>query len=71
MTGGPADWAQESFSVARGVAYNLGQQETQDCHENPAFKLSGDYQTNAVNAAGKQLPKAGCRLAMMLNQSLR
>jgi hypothetical protein len=70
MAAGPADWAQESFVLARDNAYKLGQQ-TSDSHGNPAYRLSSQYQAQALIVAGEQLGKAGCRLAMMLNQSLR
>jgi hypothetical protein len=70
MTGNPTDWAQESFELARDKAYNLGQQ-TSDSHGNLAHQLSAQYQAKAIAAAGKQLAKAGCRLAMALNRSVQ
>jgi hypothetical protein len=69
MQGMPADWAMESFAVARDVAYQLGELTT-DERDQPAYRLSSSYQRRASAAAAEQLEKAGCRLAMMLNQAL-
>jgi hypothetical protein len=41
-------------------------QETTDATGNPAYRLSGAYQTQKLEIAGEQLEKAGCRLAMVL-----
>jgi hypothetical protein len=68
--GTPADWATESFTVARGVTYQLGRPIT-DEHDQPAYRLTSNYQRRASAAAAEQLEKAGCRLAMVLNQALR
>jgi hypothetical protein len=70
MTGTPADWAMESFTVAKTVVYVLGE-PTQDEHQRPAFRLDDAYQAKAAAVAGEQLAKAGCRLAMILNQALK
>jgi hypothetical protein len=70
MSGTPSDWALESFSIAKQAVYKLGQ-ETTDAKGNPAYRLSGAYQIRAVEIAGEQLEKAGCRLAMMLTQALQ
>lgn len=70
MQGTPADWAMESFAVARDVAYRLGELTT-DERDQPAYRLSSSYQRRASAAAAEQLEKAGCRLAMVLNQALR
>ena len=70
MAGNPTDWARESFELARDKAYNLGRQ-TSDSHGNPVHNLSSQYQAQAVAAAGEQLAKAGCRLAMVLNRSVQ
>jgi hypothetical protein len=70
MQGSPADWAMESFTVARDVTYQLGEL-TMDEHDQPAYRLSSSYQRRASAAAAEQLEKAGCRLAMVLNQALR
>lgn len=70
MQGTPADWAMESFAVARDVAYQLGEL-AMDERDQPAYRLSSSYQRRAGAAAAEQLEKAGCRLAMVLNQALR
>ena len=70
MQGTPADWAMESFAVARDVAYQLGELTT-DERDQPAYRLSSSYQRRASAAAAEQLEKAECRLAMVLNQALR
>jgi S1/P1 Nuclease len=69
MSGTPSDWALESFGIAKEAVYKLGD-ETTDAKGDPAYRLSGVYQTQAMEIAGEQLEKAGCRLAMLLTQSL-
>jgi hypothetical protein len=66
MAGGPADWAMDSFAVGRDVAYRLGRRPE---GQGPVM-LDPDYQARAAAAAAEQLAKAGCRLAMVLNQAL-
>ena len=70
MQGTPADWAMESFAIARDVAYQLGELTT-DERDRPAYRLTSSYQRRASAAVAEQLEKAGCRLAMLLNQALR
>lgn len=70
MSGTPADWAWESFAIARHTAYRLGQ-PGRDRHGDVAYRLSPQYQRHAATAAAEQIEKAGCRLAMVLNRSLR
>jgi hypothetical protein len=70
MAGGPSDWARESFGIAKDTVYQLGR-ETTDDHGDKAYRLNASYQTAAVEIAGEQLAKAGCRLAMVLTQSLQ
>jgi hypothetical protein len=67
QTGGPADWAQETFRIAKDDAY--GQLPEPNTHG--SFRLTDDYVTTATNDAAIQLSKAGVRLAMILNQALR
>ena len=50
--------------------YQLGELTT-DERDQPAYRLSSSYQRRASAAAAEQLGKAGCRLAMVLNQALR
>ena len=67
QSGNPADWAQETFRIAKSDAY--GQLPEPNTHG--SFRLSDDYVTMATNDVALQLSKAGVRLAMILNQSLR
>jgi hypothetical protein len=67
QVGGPVDWAQESFKMAKDDAY--GQLPEPNSHG--SFRLSDDYVTTATNDVSLQLSKAGVRLAMILNQALR
>ena len=71
MSGGPSDWAQDTFEVARDTAYHLGQATTKDRNGATVYRLSTEYQLKAVAVAGEQLAKAGCRLAFVLNQALQ
>ncbi len=70
MSGTPADWAWESFAIARDTAYRLGQ-PVRDRHGDPVYRLTQQYQHRAAAAAAEQIEKAGCRLAMVLNRSLQ
>jgi hypothetical protein len=67
QSGNAADWAQETFRIANSDAY--GQLPEPNTHG--SFRLSDDYVTMAINDVALQLSKAGVRLAMILNQSLR
>jgi hypothetical protein len=67
QAGGPADWAQETFKIAQGDAY--GQLPAPKARG--SFRLTDDYVTTATNDVSLQLSKAGVRLAMILNQTLR
>ena len=70
MQGRAADWALESFGIARDFVYRLGEQTT-DERDQPAYTLTSDYQRQARDVAAEQLEKAGCRLATRLNDALR
>lgn len=70
MRGKPRDWAMESFTIAKTVVYALDP-PVQDSNDKPAHPLSDAYQAKARAVAAEQLAKAGCRLAMVLNQALR
>jgi hypothetical protein len=67
LAGNPADWAQETFQIAKDDAY--GQLPEPNSHG--SFRLTDDYVTTATNDVAIQLSKAGVRLAMILNQALR
>lgn len=67
QAGRPADWAQESLTTAKDDAY--GQLPTPNVRG--SFRLPDEYITMATNDVSLQLSKAGVRLAMILNQSLK
>jgi hypothetical protein len=67
QSGNPADWAQETFGIAKSDAYG----QLPEANTHGSFRLSDDYVTTATNDVALQLSKAGVRLAMILNQSLR
>jgi hypothetical protein len=67
QAGGPADWPQETFNMAKVDAY--GQLPEPNSHG--SFRISDEYVTTATNDVAMQLSKAGFRLAQILNQSLR
>jgi hypothetical protein len=65
--GGPADWARESFSLAKAVAYDPLPQ----ARARGGYRLSAGYVRDAVNAVQLQLSRAGVRLAAVLNRAMR
>lgn len=71
MAGKAADWAQESFTTARDVAYKLPQPPVPDERGSPAYRIDQEYEKQALGAVREQLAKAGMRLAMVLNQALK
>ena len=66
--GGTADWAMESFELARKDAYALPSQPT--CQASGAVTLSAAYAQAAQADAALQLKRAGIRLAALLNAAL-
>jgi hypothetical protein len=60
--GTPIDWANESYGVAKRLIYGAWP------HAGP---LPGDYVTMALPIVNEQLEKAGVRLAILLNNTLR
>ena len=67
--GSAADWAQESFGVAKAVVYTLN--TTAGCGaETAPVSLPDAYVAAAQAAANLQLEKAGVRLAWVLNTTL-
>lgn len=64
--GGPADWANESFAIAKRTIYGplLAAEE-----EGKAIQLPDDYAVRERPVAAEQLEKAGVRLAMLLNRA--
>jgi hypothetical protein len=65
--GTPADWAEESYGVAKAHAYGL----LPPSSEGSSFVLSEAYVADAVRVTAEQLSKAGVRLAWVLNRFLR
>ena len=66
-SGSLADWAQETFKIAKDDAYGL----LPPPNARGSFRLTDDYVTTATNDVSLQLGKAGVRLAVILNQALR
>lgn len=64
--GQPADWALDSFAVARDDAYGRLPQS----NARGTFRLPDDYITMAMRDVAIQLSKAGVRLAWVLNKTL-
>jgi hypothetical protein len=65
--GAPADWARESFTLAKARAYD----PLPSPGARGAYRLSATYVSDAVSTVQLQLCRAGVRLAMMLNRALR
>lgn len=66
QTGTTADWALESFGVARDHSYGLLPAPEPSSH----YALSAAYESDAISVTQQQLSKAGVRLAWILNQAL-
>lgn len=64
--GTAADWARESFAVAKDHAYGLLPAADGPNH----YRLSAAYVSDATAVTGAQLSKAGVRLASVLNSAL-
>ena len=60
--GGPADWANESFAIAKRTIYGPLR-----AAEGEPIQLPDDYAIRERPVAAEQLEKAGVRLAMVLN----
>jgi len=67
QAGTPADWALESFDIAKAHAYGLLPEPS----PRGTFRLSDEYVTTATNDVAQQLSMAGVRLAFVLNKALR
>jgi hypothetical protein len=65
--GTPTDWALESFSAAKDHAYGVLPSPT----AKGSYRLPASYVDDATAVVAIQLSKAGVRLAMVLNNSLR
>jgi hypothetical protein len=64
--GGAADWARESFEVAKHHSYGLLPAADGPNH----YTLSASYIADATMVTREQLSKAGVRLALVLNRAL-
>jgi hypothetical protein len=67
QAGKPADWAIETFYVAKAGAYG----RLPSPAPGGSYHLSDEYVTKATYDVATQLSKAGVRLAFILNTSLR
>ena len=68
-TGDPRTWGQESYQVARTVAYTLNSPSGCDPNASP-ISLPAGYAERAQAAAAIQLDRAGVRLALELSRAL-
>lgn len=71
MKGQPADWARESFTLARDVVYKLPSNIVLDKHNEKCIQLDQAYDDKSLPVVEQQLAKGGMRLAMILNQALK
>jgi nuclease S1 len=85
--GSPADWAQESYNVAKEVTYSFAKDKPKDsaskysfparkgekdpCGPVPLYQVDAGYRERAVAAVKEQLAKAGVRLAFLLRENLQ
>jgi hypothetical protein len=82
--GTPEAWAQETYEVARTVAYGFGAEQAAGKHAFPAkkgqtetcpsvdlYRVGPDYETKALAAVKLQLAKAGVRLARTLRDGFK
>lgn len=67
--GRAADWAAESFALARTVAYSV--KTPAGCTSSPTpIELPKGYEASATKVAAMQMSRAGVRLTGLLNQVL-
>lgn len=77
-------WAQETYEVARTVAYSFAAEQPAGKHEFPAgkgakescssvnlYRVGPEYETKALAAVKQQLAKAGARLARILRDGFK
>jgi hypothetical protein len=85
--GTPADWAQESYNIAKEVTYSFAKDNPKDsvtryafptrkgerdpCGPVPLYRVEASYRERAVTAVKEQLAKAGVRLAFLLRENLQ
>ena len=85
--GSPADWALESYNVAKEVIYSFAKDKSKDaavkytfaarkgetdpCGPVPVYQVDAGYRERAVAAVKEQLAKGGVRLAFLLRENLQ
>ncbi len=80
--GDPASWAQDTFEVAKNVAYAFGAEQPAGktalsdkgqsvCPSSEVYRVGPDYEAKALAAVKEQLAKGGVRLATVLRDSLK
>jgi hypothetical protein len=85
--GSPANWAEESYTVAKEVTYSFAKETPNDqigkyafpvrkgekdpCGPVPLYHVDAGYRDRAVAAVKEQLAKAGVRLALLLRENLQ
>jgi hypothetical protein len=67
QVGSPADWAMESFKVAKADTYGLLPEPS----SRGSYRLTDKYITTATDDVALQLSRAGVRLAFVLNKAFR
>jgi hypothetical protein len=83
----PADWALESYKVAKEVTYSFAKDKSKgsvskysfpvhkgakdSCGAVPLYRVDAGYHDRAVAAVREQLAKGGVRLASLLRENLR
>ncbi len=82
--GNPEAWAQETYEVAKTVAYGFatgqppekysfptGKGSAESCPSASLYRVGPDYETKALAAVKTQLAKAGVRLARVLRDGVK
>jgi hypothetical protein len=80
----PAEWAQESYNIAKDVTYSFEKEpatgkyefpvkkgEKDPCGAVPVYRVDAGYRERAIAAIKEQLTKAGIRLASLLRDNLQ
>ena len=82
----PAEWAQESYAVAKDAAYSFEKEgsreaskyafpvrkgEKDPCGPVPVYRVDAGYRERAIGVVKEQLAKAGVRLASLLRENLQ
>lgn len=67
----PAEWARESWEIARRVAYGQSPVSARCAGDQSAIDVGDKYRSAVVPTVEGQLERAGVRLATVLNNSLK